>query len=155
MNQFFTKENLKRFMSENSSSLIQIEDEAIMQAFDFNLIFEKLKSAILESQFGGMLSMFGGAAALEPLKPQFEVKFKEIIHETTKNPKFVAALQGSSSSDSSLSSSIDSIVTARLNELTPQMVKTIIEEMIRDHLGWLVIWGGVFGALIGLISTLF
>ena len=48
---------------------------------------------------------------------------------------------------------VDAIVSRRLNELTPQMVKEIIERMIQEHLGWLVVWGGVFGGLIGLITT--
>ena len=34
------------------------------------------------------------------------------------------------------------------------MVKTIVQDMIREHLGWLVVWGGVFGGLIGLLTTL-
>jgi hypothetical protein len=25
--------------------------------------------------------------------------------------------------------------------------------MIREHLGWLVVWGGVFGGLIGLLAA--
>jgi hypothetical protein len=33
------------------------------------------------------------------------------------------------------------------------MVKEIMQQMIRDHLGWLVVWGGVFGGLIGLVTT--
>jgi len=33
------------------------------------------------------------------------------------------------------------------------MVKKIIENMIQKHLGWLVVWGGVFGGLIGLITS--
>ena len=33
------------------------------------------------------------------------------------------------------------------------MVKEIIQKMIKEHLGWLVVWGGVFGAVIGLVST--
>jgi hypothetical protein len=33
------------------------------------------------------------------------------------------------------------------------MVKDIIQEMIRSHLGWLVVWGGVFGALMGLVAA--
>ncbi len=33
------------------------------------------------------------------------------------------------------------------------MVKTIIEDMIRKHLGWLVVWGGVFGGLIGVVAN--
>jgi hypothetical protein len=27
--------------------------------------------------------------------------------------------------------------------------------MIREHLGWLVVWGGVFGGLIGLLTAIF
>jgi len=29
-----------------------------------------------------------------------------------------------------------------------------VQRMIDEHLGWLVVWGGVFGGLIGLISGL-
>ena len=46
------------------------------------------------------------------------------------------------------------IVNARLEELTPAMVKEIVQDMIKEHLGWLVIWGAVFGGLIGLFSSL-
>ncbi|HHD78328.1 MAG TPA: DUF445 domain-containing protein, partial [Epsilonproteobacteria bacterium] len=27
--------------------------------------------------------------------------------------------------------------------------------LIKEHLGWLVVWGGVFGGLIGLFSSFF
>jgi len=33
--------------------------------------------------------------------------------------------------------------------MTPEIVKDIIQNMIRKHLGWLVIWGAVFGGAIG------
>ena len=49
----------------------------------------------------------------------------------------------------SLLSQVEQIVDQRLNELTPVQVKNIIQEMIRKHLGWLVVWGGVVGGLIG------
>ena len=48
---------------------------------------------------------------------------------------------------------VDGIVTRRLGELTPGMVKEIVQDMIRRHLGWLVVWGGVFGGLIGLVTA--
>ena len=51
-------------------------------------------------------------------------------------------------------SKIGDMVDARLNELTPKHIKEIIADMIRQHLGWLVVWGGIFGAFIGLLSTL-
>ena len=48
---------------------------------------------------------------------------------------------------------VSNVVQMRLDELTPGMVKDIIEGMIAEHLGWLVVWGGVFGGLIGLLSS--
>lgn len=153
LNQFFTQENFEKFIQSSSSSIINIEEEAIFKSIDFDKIFNKLKSAILESPFGGMLGMFGGEAALEPLKPQFEVKFKEIIKDLVEDKNFISSLTSNSSENTGLIDNVKSIVDQRLNELTPVMVKEIIQEMIKAHLGWLVVWGGVFGAIIGLITT--
>jgi uncharacterized membrane protein YheB (UPF0754 family) len=50
---------------------------------------------------------------------------------------------------------IEQIIDNRLADLTPKMVKEIIQKMIRKHLGWLVVWGGVFGCLIGLVFSAF
>jgi hypothetical protein len=33
-------------------------------------------------------------------------------------------------------------------------VKEIVQKMIHEHLGWLVVWGGFFGGLMGLLMTL-
>jgi len=152
-NQFFNQENFDKFMSSNSGTLIKIEEDAIMSAVNFDSIFNKLKQAILESPFGGMLGMFGGEQALEPLKPQFEVKFKEIIKDLIEDENFIKNLTQGGESNTGLQDSVTKIVEQRLDELTPKMVKDIIQEMIREHLGWLVVWGGVFGALIGLLTT--
>jgi uncharacterized membrane protein YheB (UPF0754 family) len=153
MNQFFTQENFEKFMASNSGSLIKIEEEAIFKSIDFDKIFDKLKMAIIESPFGAMLGMFGGEEALEPLKPQFEGKFKEIIKDLLEDDNFIKNLTQGSEDDNLLLSNVKDIVDQRLNELTPSMVKDIIQEMIREHLGWLVVWGGVFGAIIGAITT--
>jgi uncharacterized membrane protein YheB (UPF0754 family) len=29
----------------------------------------------------------------------------------------------------------------------------MVQKMIKEHLGWLVVWGGVFGGVIGVISA--
>ena len=50
---------------------------------------------------------------------------------------------------SSLLNQVEQIIDQRLDELTPVHVKNIIQEMIRKHLGWLVVWGGVVGGIIG------
>lgn len=153
MNQFFTKENFEKFVSDSSQSLLKIEEDALFEAIDFDKVFGKLKQAILESPFGGMLGMFGGEQALDPLKPQFEGKFKEIIAELISDENFLKSLTQKSEGDSSLIQNVQLIVDQRLEELTPNMVKAIIQDMIKSHLGWLVVWGGVFGALIGLVVT--
>jgi len=132
MTQFFTQENINKFLSGGESGL----------NIDSDLVFVKLKEAVLESSFGNMLGMFGGEAALEPLRPKVHEKMMEILNESSEK------------SDSPLFEQVSEIVDKRLDELTPQMVKDIIQKMIREHLGWLVVWGGVFGGLIGLITTL-
>ena len=45
---------------------------------------------------------------------------------------------------------IESLINKRLDELSPVDVKQIIKNIIHKHLGWLVVWGGVFGFLMGL-----
>ena len=141
MNQFFTKENFEKFMASNSSALIKLEENSIMETIDFEKVFEKLKSAILESSFGGMINMFGGPDVLDSLKPQFEEKFREIISEIVSDENFLKNLTEGSESNTSFSDNVEEMVEGRLSELTPHMVKEIIQEMIREHLGWLVVWG--------------
>ena len=50
--------------------------------------------------------------------------------------------------------SIENIVDSRLKELSPENVKIIIQNMIKQHLSWLVVWGAVIGGLIGLFFSL-
>jgi hypothetical protein len=47
---------------------------------------------------------------------------------------------------------VDRLLSERLAEMRPEDVKRMIEDVIRKHLGWLVVWGNVFGALIGIAS---
>ncbi|MFM7621533.1 MAG: DUF445 domain-containing protein, partial [Alphaproteobacteria bacterium] len=44
---------------------------------------------------------------------------------------------------------ISQLITDRLNQLTPVMVKDLVHRMIHEHLGWWVIWGTVTGAVMG------
>merc|ERR1711865_34980 len=47
---------------------------------------------------------------------------------------------------------IDNLMTERLATLTPEVVKKLLEDVIRDHLGWLVVWGNIFGSMIGIVA---
>lgn len=158
MEQFFTKENLKKFFkSEFSKDDKKFDFTSLINGTDFSIAFESLKSAVMESSFGGMLGMFGGVAALEPLKDPFEEKMKKAINEIVHTDTFQTTLQkslGNSDISEDIYSKINIVVEQRLNELNPKMVKELVQAMIKEHLGWLVIWGGVFGGLIGLVGSL-
>ena len=69
MNQFFTKENLSKFFQEEVNSAKKtIDFEKILNKTDFSPAYDSLKESVMQSSFGGMLGMFGGEAALEPLR---------------------------------------------------------------------------------------
>lgn len=130
-----------------------IDAPKVADSLDMNLAFDKLVEVIEQSQFGSMLGMFGGRAALEPMRDPFAVKMREAIVDTLENPETQEKLMSSLSSSGSFKDKLIAIVDERLDELTPAMVKDIVQTMIREHLGWLVVWGGVFGALIGLLAS--
>lgn len=157
MNQFFTQDNLKKFFQDEVNSAKKTVDfEKILNKTDFTPAYDSLKSAVMESSFGGMLGMFGGEAALEPLKEPFTKKLQASIVDISNSDSFQEILDDALKSDDlseDIHKKLSSIVNKRLDELTPKMVKEMIQNIIREHLGWLVIWGAVFGGLIGLISS--
>ena len=157
MEQFFTKQNLAKFFDQEVSSNNTFNLEPLLDKTDFTPAFESLKSAVMESSFGGMLGMFGGVAALDPLQEPFEIKMKSAMKVIVSTSQFQDTLKQSLNSTSfndDLTTKIDTIVTARLDELTPKMVKNIIQDLIKEHLGWLVVWGAIFGGLIGFIGSI-
>jgi len=157
MNQFFTKENLTRFFQEEMKSAKSTVDfEKILNKTDFTPAYNSLKESVMESSFGGMLGMFGGEAALEPLKEPFTNKLQTSIIDITKTEAFQEVLDEALKSDDlsdDIYNKLSQIVDKRLDELTPLLVKQMVQNIIKEHLGWLVVWGAVFGGLIGFAST--
>ena len=158
MDEFFNQTTLDRFFNqiimENEQHLLDFSET--IDKTDLSPAFEGLVAAIMDSSLGNMLLMVGGEAAIRPLKDPFTLKMKVALKEIAHSPSFqeTVKVKLSGSSDSQvIFSHVEKIVTTRLEELTPQMVKQIIQTMIREHLGWLVVWGGVFGGLIGLITS--
>ena len=155
MNQFFTAENVKKFLAEQKIP-DKFDADPIIEAVDCDRIFSRLMEAVMTSPFGSMINMIGGAAALQPLRDPFVEKIQVEIRLLLSSPKFLDAIQRGLNTEShtdEMIDRVDAIVMQRLNELTPEMVKTIVQDMIRKHLGWLVVWGGVFGGFIGLITS--
>ena len=157
MEQFFTQENIERFLSGDSSGHSNIDLAPGIERVDLAPAFDNLVNVIEASSFGGMLAMFGGTEALQPLKEPFIEKMKASIVDITQSDTFNTLLKEELKQGSmvdGMQDKVSDIIEQRLNELTPQLVKEIVQEMIAKHLGWLVVWGGVFGGIIGLIAAL-
>jgi len=155
MGQFFSEENIASFFESHGDDGGP-DLKKLAESFDKDLLFGKFVEVVQESSFGSMLGMFGGLEALEPLRKPFTEKFDEAFVEIAESDNFQAALAGQISASSigdSIRGHVEVIVDNRLAELTPDQVKEIIQEMIRKHLGWLVVWGGVFGGMIGLAMS--
>jgi len=153
MEQFFTQEQLNGFFEREEKKL---DLTPIIEEMDVSPAFNALTKTVMESSFGGMLSMFGGASALEGLRAPFSDKLKTSIVEIAKSDDFQQKISENlrnSSLSSDMLITIEQMIDTRLDALTPKMVKEIVQDFIKEHLGWLVVWGGFFGALIGLLST--
>ncbi len=156
MEQFFTDTNIDRFLNQEMSGKQPLDLTPIIAKVDFNPSFDKLVDVIANSQFGGMLAMFGGTEALQPLKQPFVEKMQESMVEISQSDSIKGALKEQLESPAMLDeikNNIEGIIDQRLSELTPQLVKEMVQKMIKEHLGWLVVWGGVFGGVIGIVST--
>ena len=146
MNEFFNEDNIAYFLQQTQDK----SKASIQSKIDYEQIFEKLTDAIISSQLGNMLGMFGGKKALEPLKAPVIEKLSEITQQIIEAPD--GNLSASNLDD--FSKQIEAILDSRLQELTPIQVKNIIQDIIKSHLGWLVVWGGLFGGIIGLAISL-
>jgi uncharacterized membrane protein YheB (UPF0754 family) len=152
MEQFFNPENIKNFFSRLGNDESDSGIKNLVDSVDLSGAFESLVEVIMASSFGSMLSMLGGAEALQPLKDPFVEKMKEFLASVGEDKEVMSQLKHSSTE--ALLDKVEDIVDQRLEELTPELVKEIIQQMIRKHLGWLVVWGGVLGGVIGLVVTL-
>ena len=141
MHEFFSKESVIKFAESQNMTY-----EDFFNKIDYDIFFKKFVDSIKESSLGSMLEMVGGEKALEPLKEPLKIKIKEAVNELQDSN-----LNKKNESLVKIQEAIENLIDLRLNELTPEQVKIIIKDIIHKHLGWLVVWGGVFGFLIGLI----
>jgi len=157
MEQFFTEENIDRFLAGSDNPASAIDLTPVINKVDLSPAFDNLVTVVEQSSFGGMLAMVGGTEALQPMREPFIEKmrasvvdisqseeFNHILREELEQPNVMAGMR----------EKVSDIIEKRLNELTPQLVKEIVQKMIHEHLGWLVVWGGVFGAIIGFIAAI-
>ena len=154
--ELFNKENIEKFFSKSENSKA-IDVEPVVNNLDMDDAYDQLVAVVMESSLGPMLAMVGGEKALDTMRDPFKSRMREFLLKTVRSPSFQSNMQKqlqSVTSSDDFSDRIGGIVKNRLDDMTPELVKDIMQRMIRKHLGWLVVWGAVFGGLIGLISSI-
>ena len=147
MENFFTEDNFARF---TDAALHQgLNQETIESVVDLDQAFDGFLDVIARSKFGGMLALVGGLKALEPLREPFKDEFSSRIATIIDD----LDLTKSDLHFETFRPTVEKLVEGKLDQLEPNDVKRILERIIREHLQWLVVWGGVFGGLIGLLAT--
>ncbi len=114
---------------------------------------------ILNSSMGGMLSLMGKDTILG-IVTKFVTSFidsmksriETIADEVSLDANSLGVQLDEDLVIAEIQDQVESLLARRLEDLTPTQVKRIVEDMIRNHLGWLVVWGNVFGGLMGLAA---
>jgi len=156
---FFEEKFLKNYVDDRSESLLQsldlksrLQKGMSAEGFDAKLA-EKLEK-LAETPDGAFLAtigpMFGGFPAMVPmLKPMLVAVGLELLNSITDGVVISEMVDVKQ-----VRAEIDLALESRMTTLTPRKVKRMMSRVIREHLGWLVVWGNVFGGLIGVLSWL-
>ena len=148
MEEFFSPDDIQGLLTSKAPGKRKfLNTEPIVEAIDYDRVFAGFVDVVLSTPFGGVLRLVGGSVVFNPLKDPFKTRMKDEVRSLLSSESFAEAVQtGLEKSDVSedLVSHVDHVVSERLDGLTPEMVKLIIKNIIRDHLEWLVVWGGCF-----------
>lgn len=151
MAHFFDEDHLRRFFKEHLELFTVRRDlEAELRVL---LASEEVDRAIarrLEGMKAAPLGIVVRLAGVDFLKSLVKQFIDGLAAEL--GPKLAAQFTQPPLDVHGLRAQVDQLLTAKLAELTPERVKQMMEEVIRQHLGWLVVWGNVFGGLIGVVS---
>jgi uncharacterized membrane protein YheB (UPF0754 family) len=179
LDEFFTEENLREFLREKSENIdllsylqgpgdsnpavafVESQWDKLTSPEILDPLLDKQVDKIFESSaLGGLLSLVGKdtvqgiiGAFVESFTGSLKEKVLERAENFSANPELGVQLD-EERLVSDIRSEVDRLLEKRLESLGPEQVKHIIEDVIRRHLGWLVVWGNVFGGLIGLATFL-
>ncbi len=144
MRYFFDEEYLERFFAERmAGDDVGEKVQKVLASDEVDAIIDRKLDELAESPQGMMLQLVG-TQTVKPLVKQFVIGFGSEIAPLLADEAGIDV--------STMRQQVDGLLETKLEELTPDRVKEMMEEVIREHLGWLIIWGNVFGGTIGLLS---
>ncbi|MCZ6792368.1 MAG: hypothetical protein O7J95_01995 [Planctomycetota bacterium] len=113
---------------------------------------------LLDSSFGGFLHMLGRQTIEETVESfigSFLDEMKARVFEAGEAFRQSGSLELELDPDAvieDLRKQVVVLLDQKLEQLDAEHVKKMIEDVIRSHLGWLVVWGNVFGGLLGVAA---
>jgi len=122
-------------------------------------IIDKQIEKLMDSSVGGLLIMMG-PDAVKPAVTQFVNGFLgsmqlKVLELAARAPVPETRLElDQERIIADVRDSVDDLLTRKLEELDAPRVKRMMEDVIRDHLGWLVVWGNVLGGVLGFVPIL-
>lgn len=155
MREFFSLETVEEMLTSGGGEIL-FDFSHLDECLDYDELYEATVDAIIESPVGGMIKLVGGGDRLEPLRNVFKNKIRKIIieysHSKTVRDKLIASTD-SKAMAKNLIMKIEQVVDIHLRELTPVKVKELVNDMVSTPLGWLVVWAGMLGGIMGAIKT--
>jgi len=156
MNNFFDEVYLKRYLQSKAQSLLTemnlgAKINQLLESPEVDQIIEQKLGELSTKPEGMLFAMMGiNPTSLKPMvKPFVTSMGSDVVPFLLKNfdsDKLINI--------ETIRKEIDNVMTTKLEELTPDRVKHLLEEVIRTHLGWLVVWGNVFGGIIGVVTVI-
>jgi hypothetical protein len=148
---FFDEEYLSRFFSERLDTISHDENlaprlVAILESDEVDAIIER-KLQEMQLTPTGMIIKMVGTETVKPLVKRFICGMGEDVA-----PLVAAEFARPGVEVGALREQVNQLLEAKLEELTPEAVKRMMEDVMRQHLGWLIVWGNVFGGCIGVLS---
>jgi len=157
MGTFFDQAYLERYLRERGAQLLAAADLATQvrralerPAFEASLAaeLERVAAAPEGELLRRIGPLFGGVRQLVPhIRPVVVALSGDLVQACAGDfdPATLVSFEA-------IRWEVDRLMTEKLELLTPEIVKALLEQVIREHLGWLVVWGNVFGACIGVVS---
>jgi len=165
MASFFDEAYMQSYLGQRGAELLQrylpVMEAKLQEAADSGALDEPIVRNVdgiiaKGDAMGSMLMMAsmtlgggvtGGAGLLPHLKPLLVQSGAEALRALAARLDVGAMIDVGA-----VRGELDALMETKLEYLTAQRVKALLERIFREHLGWLIVWGAVFGGLIGIVS---